>query len=135
MTGYEAIATGIYSTLSGGTALVTALGGTAIYHDLAPDVVPLPYVVFSLQAGGPENITPSDIQSHVFYIRAYATTNASAQALNGYIDALLHKKTITVTGYTNFWTAREADVIMEERLPSGAVVYSAGGMYRFRTDQ
>ena len=37
----------IQSALSGGTALITALGGTAIYHLEAPPLHPLPYVVYS----------------------------------------------------------------------------------------
>ena len=52
MSAYNALNTGIYSTLSGGTALTTALGGTAIYYQQAPDEAALPYVVWELPGRG-----------------------------------------------------------------------------------
>ena len=132
MSAYNALNTGIYSTLSGGTALTTALGGTAIYYQQAPDEAALPYVVWSYQGGGDDNITPSRMKSLLVYVRGYAATPALAGTIDTYCDALLHGKTITVTGWKNFWTAREEDISLVENPPDGAPIFSAGGIYRIR---
>lgn len=130
----SALYTGIYSKLSAGTALTNLLGGTAIYHAHAPDDKDLPYVVFSLQAGGPLLVNPSDMQDHIIWVRAYAATDAGARAANDQISALLHQATLTISGYTNLWTVREEDIDGIEEPPTGAPIYMAGGMYRIKTD-
>lgn len=45
----------IYNALAGNSALVTALGGTAIYQWLAPQNQDPPYVVYNKQAGTPRH--------------------------------------------------------------------------------
>ena len=60
---------GIYSKLSANSTLTTLLGGTAIYYQQAPDNQALPFVVYSLQAGGPDNINPSDLRNQVYFVR------------------------------------------------------------------
>ena len=54
---YNALNTALYTKLSGGTALTGALGGTCIYHGVAPEGAALPYVVWSYAAGGADNFT------------------------------------------------------------------------------
>jgi hypothetical protein len=49
--------TAVFSKLSGSTALVTALGGTAVYKNQAPDNQPLPYVIWNWQSAVDENMT------------------------------------------------------------------------------
>lgn len=130
----NAVASAIYSTLSSGTALITALGGTAIYEMQAPDSASLPYVVFSKQGGGPININPSDMRDLIYYVRAYAASQKAAGTIDALIDALLNKRTLTVTNYTNYFTVREQDLDFVETRPSGLRVYSAGALYRIRID-
>lgn len=136
---FGAMGTALYSKLAGGTALITALGGTAIYADLAPDDTSLPYVVFSHQGGGPENIEPRDLRSDLWWIRAYASTRGAANLLDGHVSDLLHKGSLTVSGWTCFWLVREMDIALSqslvENLPSGEKVYTAGGMYRVRLSE
>jgi len=134
-TSYSVIAPAVYSNLTGGTALITALGGTAIYSDVAPDAQALPYVVYSYQAGGPENITPSDLRSCLVYIRAYAATRQAAENIASLVFDRLNKATLSLTGYTNFWTSCESDIAYVEHNPAGVPTYVAGGMYRIRFDE
>jgi len=124
------------STLSGGTALTSLLAtSTSIYHIRAPNNTGYPYVVFSLQAGGPENINPSDLGNYVYFVRAYsAASPQSAGAIHAQIRALLHKKTLTVTGYTNYWTALESELENADELANATPVFMAGGLYRIRLD-
>jgi len=130
---YNALNSAISSTLSGGTALTTALGGTAIYYEQAPDNTPLPYVIWSYPAGGDENMTSNRMKNMVAYVRGYASKADQAGTIDSYCDALLHGKALSVTGWSNnFWSAREEDIAYVENLPDKTQVYSAGGYYRFR---
>lgn len=127
-----AMGTAIYSKLSNGTALTTAMGGTAIYIDQAPDNASLPYVIFNLVAGGPDNITPRDMRSSLWDVKAFASTRGSANVLDGLCSSLLHGGSVTVSGYTTFWLVRESDFSLVENLPNGGKIYMAGGDYRIR---
>lgn len=129
----NALNAGIYTTLSGGTALA-ALVGTALYYQAAPDGAALPYVKWSYQGGGPLNITASDMRDLLIYARGYASTPDMAGSIDAAVSALLHRQTITVSGYTNFWTARETEVHLEETTPAGEHIFSAGAIYRVRLD-
>jgi hypothetical protein len=125
----------IYSKLSAGTALTSLLSGTtAIYRNQAPDKEPPPYVVYSLYAGGPLNVTPSDMREVVYFVRAYASGRPTAARVDDEISALLHKGSLTVTGYVNPFTFRETDLEMLDNLPDGERVYMAGGLYRIALD-
>lgn len=130
----NALNTTIYSKLTGGTALTALLAGTtSIYYQQAPDNATMPYVVFSHQAGGPENINPSDIRQQLVYVRSYATNQALAGSIDAQCSTLLHKQNWNVSGYTNFWAAREEDLFPPpQQLPNNEFVYSAGGLYRVR---
>lgn len=132
----NAIDVALYSTLTGGTALTNMLGGTAsVYHIRAPDNADYPYVVFSVQGGGAENINPSDMRNYLYYVRCYTQTGADNAALiHEQIKALLDKQTLTVTGFTNIWTRYETEIEMSQELASGVPVYTDGGLYRIRLD-
>jgi len=130
-----AMGTAIYSKLAAGTALTTALGGTAIYAEQAPDKSTLPYVIFNHMAGGPENITPRDMRSHLWFVRAYASTRAAVNLYDGYISDLLHKGSLSVTGWTTFWLVREEDFSLVENPPNGDKIHMAGATYRIRLSE
>lgn len=132
---FGAMGTALYSKLAGGTALISALGGTAIYANQAPDNTSLPYVVYSHMAGGPQNIIPVDLRSDLWYARAYASTNALANRLDGHISDLLHKGSLSVSGWTTFWMVREESISLIETLPDGEKIYTAGGTYRIRLSE
>jgi len=132
----NALNKGLFDTLKGGTALTNALGGTAIYNVQAPDNAVLPYVVFSVAGGGDENITPSRSKNILYYVRAYSKTSAAhAGTIDGFVDTLLHGKSLSVTGWSNFWLARETDVENVDNEPSGEKVWMSGGYYRVRLDK
>ena len=118
------------------TSNVAALlpGTACIYRDQAPDGATLPFVVFSLQAGGPLNITPSDLRDEVYFVRGYGTTPIQAGNVDGQISALLHQGTITVTGYSTIWLVRETDLELVETLPDGTREWMAGAFYRISLD-
>lgn len=132
MSVFNALNTAIYSTLSGGTALTNLLGGTAIYYQQAPDNRSAPYVIYNLQGGGYENIEPRDMWNGVYFVRGFSPNAATAGSIDAQAHALLHKKALSVAGWTNFWLVRESDMALVENMPNGSKLYMAGGMYRIR---
>lgn len=124
----------IDARLTGGTALITALGGTAIYYQQAPDNASKPFVVWNYQGGGDENETPNRTKNLVVLVRSFASTAKTAGEIDKAVDDLLHLQTLSVTGWTNFWLARESEVSLIENLPNVEKSYMEGALYRVRLD-
>lgn len=129
-----ALETGLYNKLSTDSDLITALGGTIIYNKQAPQGVDDPYVVFNWQGGGDLNESPTRMRGLVYQVRAIATTQGTAAAVDAFIDAALHKQALTVSGWSNIWLARETDINFVEQDTSGVAHYHVGGLYRIIID-
>lgn len=129
-----ALETGLYSKLSGNGALIAELGGTLIYNKLAPQGTTGAYVVFQWQGGGPENDTPTESRSVLYTVRAIADTQAKAATLDGLIDGALHNQALTISGFSNYWTAREQDINLVELTAGAQPKYHIGGIYRISYD-
>ena len=134
MSAFNALNTAVYSTLSAGTALTALLAGTtAIYNMQAPDGATFDYVVWNLQSGIDDNMTAHRTKNLVVFVRGYSSTSAArAGSIDAQIDALLHKQVLTVSGWSNFWSAREEDLETVEVTEAGNTIWMAGGMYRLR---
>jgi hypothetical protein len=130
---FNALNAAIDTRLTGGTALTTALGGTAIYHGFASENKALPFVVWSYSGGGAENMTPNTSVNEVVYIRAYAQTAKQAGQLDGLVASLMSTD-LTVTGWNNFWLAREEEIYLPETDEAGKTTWSCGAYYRVRLD-
>jgi len=133
----NAIDTAIYSRLQGTGALTTLLSGTtAIYHLQAPDGATLPYVVWSIQAGGDENLSRHRVKQLVYFVRGYSGVSAAqAGSIDAQLDTALHLVPLTVSGWTDLWLAREQDLELVEIQPSGRQIFTAGGLYRQITEK
>lgn len=129
----NALNTAIYTKLSGGTALVTALGGTCVYHGVAPEEQDLPYLIWSYAGGGHENMTPRESVNTVVYLRAYSSTAKEAATIDG-LAAELMESELTVTGWDNYWLAREESIVLPEIDEAGKTTWSCGAYYRVRLD-
>lgn len=129
----NALNAALNTRLTGGTALIAALGGTAVYHAYAPEGQALPFVVWSHSGGGHENMTPNESVNLVVYIRAYAASAKEAGALDGMVATLMSSP-LTVTGWNNFWLAREESIVMPEKEASGETTWACGAYYRVRLD-
>lgn len=132
----NAVYTALYTRLQG-TALTSLLAGTtSIYNVQAPESAALPYVMFSMAAGGYLAQTPHIDADPVLYIRGYAESAATAGSIATQIRGLLDRSPLTVTGWDNSWLAAEAPHIeIAETDESGKVIYSAGDHYRLRIDK
>jgi hypothetical protein len=133
----NALNTAIYSRLSGATALTSLLSGTtAIYSNQAPESATYPYVVFSLQSGVDENMTPHRTKNELIFARAYSGNSAlQAGSIDAQIDTALHLVPLTVSGWTNFWMVREQDLELVENPPTGGQIFMSGGLYRVRIEK
>jgi hypothetical protein len=118
-----------------GTALTALLSGTgAVYRNMAKDHAVMPYIVFSLVAGAPLNITPSDMRDQVYFVRAYASGALTASKIDEQISAQLHHGTLSVSGYTTYRIDRESDFEVVETPESGDKVFMSGAYYRVSID-
>lgn len=125
----------VYGVLTGSTALISALGGTAVYYLQAKDDAALPYVVWNWQSSIDENITPSRMWNNIINVRCFCSSASQAGSVDAHIDGLLSGATLSVTGWSNFFTVRElafSDVITE---PSREKTWVSGGLYRIRIGQ
>ena len=127
-----AMGSALFSTLAAGTALTTALGGTAIYLALAPQGTSPPYVIFNYSAGGDDNSSPRRARTQTWTVKAVSTTGMkNAAEIDNAVDALLHEQQLTVTGWDNYWMARTSDIAYAEQA-GGALYWHVGGQYRIR---
>jgi hypothetical protein len=135
----NAISSALYAKLAGSTTVTNLLAGTAsVYRTKGPENCARPFVVYSLYAGGPLNINPSDMRDMVYFVRAYVSAGDTAGAVAGSIDAacsaLLHGGTLTVNGYTCYKVQRELDQELVETPADGEEVHMCGGLYRISLD-
>ena len=132
----NALNTAIYSKLTGGTALKALLASSSsVYYEQAPGGASFPYVVFSIQGGGDLNLCPSRMKDMLYFVRGYSKTSpAAAGSIDAQIGALLHDKTLTVTGWSNYRTQRETDIENVEVTTADEDIYMSGGVYRVSID-
>ncbi|WWT39949.1 tail completion protein [Microcystis phage Mae-JY09] len=104
----DAVATGLYSRLSGDTTGGTSLAGlgmTAVYQGLAPQSAVYPYVVFQLADGEDRRVLGARATIwQDWIVRAWdvGDSHKRAKRLADRIDALLDEgeASLTVAGYT-----------------------------------
>jgi len=130
----NALSSGLYSALTAGTTVTSLLAGTtAIHHGVAPRGSAFPYIVFNQQGGGDSNDNPRRNKDLVYTVRAVSNaSNKSAGVIDAAVDDLLHGATLTVSGWSNYWTMREQDIEYIETTPDGQNIWHVGGMYRIR---
>ncbi len=131
----NAVEQALSNTLAAGTALTSLLGGTAIYNSMAPKTATLPYVIFSYAGGAEENLTPTESQRLVYLVKGVASTLYQAGQIADEIKVLLHNQVLTVSGWTNFWTALETPIEYVETTPAGQRIGHAGGEYAIRIEK
>lgn len=139
MSAQNALNTAIYSLLSGDATLVSLLGGTNIYYGRAPEQLNTQGTALHwvIQAGGDENSDPTRSKNFVINLRASVSGNNASHKYAGSIiaraDSLLNGQTLTVSGWTNIWTAAEDEFSPDAEIDeSGVPHYTSGQFYRIR---
>lgn len=129
----EELSNAIHDTLAAYGTLTAALSAaTAICESFATPEDELPYCIYQFQGGGDENLTPSEMLNEVWLVKGVAGSLSAAKTIASAIQGALHNQTLTVSGWTNFWTARESAVKYVEVDDAGNPIYHRGGLYRVR---
>ncbi len=123
---WPSLAGALFSKLNNDAAL-TVLIGSKIYSLEAAEGTALPYVIFYVTAGLVPNIVPRETLNQVYSVESRATTRGLAEDVHQAVYAALHKQTLTISGWTNYWMACERAYEFSEQL--GGVTY-----YRFVWD-
>lgn len=131
MPSIPSIDTAFRAKLTAHSGLTSLIGTVNIYNQQAPEGVALPYVVFYLASGLIPNSVPRDTLNFVYRAEGLATTRDSAEAIHQQIYAALHEQTLTVTGWTNYWTACENIYPIFENV-KGSPRWRYGGVYRVK---
>lgn len=119
---------GIYSKLTGTTAINNAVSGR-IYYQQAPAKAAFPYIIFDKQAGTRTRAfqAPNAFNKQVWLIKAVDrnTTADTADTIANLIDTTFNGGTITVTGWTVADLAHLSDVSYPE--PDGDQMFHHSG--------
>ena len=128
----NALETGLFSALAGGTALTTLLGGTAIYNTLAPQGSEPPYVVFNQQAESPvwtlDGVAYEDFLYQVQAVTVGGSMKEAGQS-EAAVDDVLSDGTVTVVGYGTMYVRRQEGVSYAETV-DGRRFNHRGAIYR-----
>ena len=126
------LADAIYDKLYANAGLLAAVG-TRIYRGLAAQNATYPLVTFIKVGGGTLSETPVEASDTLYLVSAVSDVSpAQAETLAGYIHAALHMATLTVSGWTNIWTAVETHLEVVELPGDGIPLWQAGRFIRFR---
>ena len=112
---------------------VTSLlaSASSVFNALIPAGYGYPAIVFNYQGGGDINDTPTDAADIVYQIKGISAVSMyQAGLISAALHAVLHNNTLTVSGWTNFWCARDSIVRYIEIAPDGKNYYHSGGLYR-----
>jgi len=133
---HNVLNTALYGTLTASAGLTALLAGTtSAYFEQAGDDAALPYVVWSYVAVSDDNLNSHRTKQAVVFVRGYNQDGpALAGSIDAQIDAALHRKVLNVSGWANFWTAREQDLTAVETDAANVKTWMSGGYYRIRLE-
>jgi len=122
----------LYSKLASASGVTTLLAtATSIFNAFAPDGSAYPLIILQLQGGGDLNDSATRAREPVYLIKAISAVSMyQAGLVDDAVDVVLHNAALTVTGWTNYWCAREGDVRYAEVTPEKLHYYHSGGLYR-----
>jgi hypothetical protein len=133
----NAIKPALYTTLTGGTALMAALAtATSVYDSVMPDKATYPAVIFSIDGGGDANDSPRRRVELMVLVKAVSSANArEAGLIDDLVDGVLHNGTLSVSGWTLMSCRRTTDIEYVETTREGARYWHSGALYRVRLNK
>lgn len=127
---------GIYSQLSGSTALTAQLSSvSAIYYGQAPHEAVLPYIVFFYQAGGTTNDSPIASADVRYVVKAIADTVTKAEQIAGLARTALHEQTLTLDAPWVCIRCQDVSAFAFVETEARNTFHHAGNTYRIRISQ
>lgn len=106
-----------------GSAFSTAVGGR-IFADFAPPEAELPYCVFFIVAGNPEDTFKNKIDDTTVQFSLYSASadNSEITDIYTYLKAILDDAVLSVSGYTLIWCVRQRLATMVEEVEAAGAV-------------
>lgn len=126
---------GIKGQLAASSALITALGGTAIYRLQAPPGAALPYVIFSLNAGGDANVSPRDESDTLWLVKAVDDDATTAGSIADLIRTTLHDADLTLDGGWTAYRCQHTQIVEYVENIERRQYFHSGGLYRIRAHE
>lgn len=117
---------------------VSALVGSRIYFQYAPQKATYPLVVFHKQSGRPRWTMQGDpVQSDLWTVKGVSRSDegaaTEAESIAAAIDAALNDASLTITGRECLFLLRESDVDYGEDA-DGTTYRHCGAMYRVESE-
>lgn len=126
-----AIKAGVYARATS-DAGITALAGTRSYWLLAPASAAMPYVVFSLAAGGDTNETPREELDVLIDIKGVAVSALAAEQLADAIHSAFHEADLSLAGGWATIRCQHVTTFAYVEQAENRQYWHAGGTYRLR---
>lgn len=127
---FTAVETAIYSQLT--STAGTALWVARVYAEQVPEGATLPYLLFFNVVGQDDNDMQKRALHFTYQVEVWAADQPNgiagltqARQGAGYIDTAFHHQTLTVSGYTNYWTVCTGFIRSVENV-SGKQIYRRG---------
>lgn len=117
---------GLYSLLTGDATLMAMIGGV---FDAVPDNQPCPYVTIGEVESADWSTFGKSGESFVLTLHVWSESKGKkeAQTIQNRLDTLVHRGTISVSGFTFVSAIREMATVMQD--PDGVTWH---GVQRFR---
>lgn len=95
---YADVGAAIHTKIGSGTS-----AGTRVFNALAPTGTAYPYIVFQVIDDRPQNTNPKNDVSTLVQVASISDDPAEAWTLHNAVYDALHRSTLTVAGYSNYW--------------------------------
>ena len=116
--------------------LATTNTPSSIFHLQAVDGAAYPFVVFNKMSDAEPNDTAHRVIDTIYQVRGFTRTSAAAaDAIALAVDALLHRVTLSITGYAVLRVYRTGGLEFIENQQSTDKVYSAGSLFRITVEK
>lgn len=126
----------IYDKIAGVSG-ITALVGGRIYDTVAPEGGEYPFVTYTYAGGGEDRETPKHRKNLVYLLQGVSqVSKKQANQLAELLETAFDETELTVSGWTNIWTAVEDHLkAFELDTQSGKRTWRAGRYVRIRLSQ
>lgn len=131
---FNSIEDGLFDYLAAGTAIISALGGTAIYDTQAPLQAAKPYLIYSYQGGGDTNFIPRAAIDVTYQVKAVSEDQGEANDLADLVRSRLHDADLILASPWTAYRCQHTSGFKFLENDGRKQYYHAGGLYRIRAD-
>lgn len=123
---------GLHSYIAAGTAIIAALGGTAIYNLQAPAKTNPPYLIIGYQSGGDTHITPKPEADVTYLVKCVSMAQPQASQVADLLRTRLDECDLALDAPWVAYRCQHMTIVLYVENVDGRQVYHHGGTYRIR---